>query len=173
MGLWYLISYPFFLANMVLNARHVPAMMDKLARVKIINPLLGDCLVADLFRQVFFFWLVCNINTFLCMVSNQLRHCNKTRHLYLNMLKFLICSKYIEERSSITSVFLINCHCDICPGNICLGDICPYQEYLSSYWSNFDQTLKVGSLEPCLKDANSYGDICPCNICPGDICPNK
>ena len=35
-----------------------------------------------------------------------------------------------------------NCHCDICPGNICLGDICPYPEYLSSYWSDFHQTLK-------------------------------
>ena len=30
-----------------------------------------------------------------------------------------------------------NCHYDICPGNICLGDICPYQEYLSCYWPDF------------------------------------
>ena len=37
-----------------------------------------------------------------------------------------------------------NCHSDICPGNICPGDICPYQEYLNCYWSDFDQTLKVG-----------------------------
>ena len=34
---------------------------------------------------------------------------------------------------------------NICPGNICPGNICPYQEYLSCYWPNFDQTLKVGS----------------------------
>ena len=40
-----------------------------------------------------------------------------------------------------------NCHGDICPGNICLGDICPYQEDLSSYWSDFQQTLKVWSLD--------------------------
>ena len=38
-----------------------------------------------------------------------------------------------------------NCHGDICPGNICHGDICPCQEYLSCYWSDFDQTLKVDS----------------------------
>ena len=38
-----------------------------------------------------------------------------------------------------------NCHSDICPGNICQGDICAYQEYLSCYWPDFDQTLKVGS----------------------------
>ena len=40
-----------------------------------------------------------------------------------------------------------NCHGDICPGNICPRDICPYQEYLSSNWPNFDETLKIGSWE--------------------------
>ena len=34
---------------------------------------------------------------------------------------------------------------DICPYNICPGDICPYQQYLSCYWPDFDQILKVGS----------------------------
>ena len=34
------------------------------------------------------------------------------------------------------------CPCDICPGNICPHNICPYQEYLSSNWSDFDETLK-------------------------------
>ena len=38
-----------------------------------------------------------------------------------------------------------NCHNDICPGNISPCDICPYQEYLSCYWPDFDQTLKVDS----------------------------
>ena len=33
-----------------------------------------------------------------------------------------------------------NCHGDICPCNICAGDIYPYQIYLSCYWPNFDQT---------------------------------
>ena len=37
------------------------------------------------------------------------------------------------------------CHSDICPRNICPCDICPYQEYLSCYWPDFDQTLKVDS----------------------------
>ena len=34
---------------------------------------------------------------------------------------------------------------DSCPLNICSGVICTYQEYLSCYWLNFDQTLKVSS----------------------------
>ena len=37
-----------------------------------------------------------------------------------------------------------NYHGAICPANICPGDICPYQEYLSCYWPDFDQTLEVG-----------------------------
>ena len=35
-----------------------------------------------------------------------------------------------------------NCHRRICPGNIC-----PYQQYLSCYWPDFDQTLNKGSWE--------------------------
>ena len=38
-----------------------------------------------------------------------------------------------------------NCQGDICPRNICPRDICQYQEYLSCYWPDFDETLKVGS----------------------------
>ena len=34
-----------------------------------------------------------------------------------------------------------NCYDDICPGNIYHGNICPYQQYLSYYWTDFDQTL--------------------------------
>ena len=41
-----------------------------------------------------------------------------------------------------------NCWSDICPGNICPCDICLYQEYLSCYLIDFDQTLKVGSRGP-------------------------
>ena len=40
-----------------------------------------------------------------------------------------------------------NCHYDICPGNIFPGDICPYKQYLSRYWPNFDQTFNEGSWE--------------------------
>ena len=46
-----------------------------------------------------------------------------------------------------TSRTVSNCHGDICPGNICPCDICPYQEYLSSKWPDFDETLKIGSWE--------------------------
>ena len=35
-----------------------------------------------------------------------------------------------------------NCHGDICPGNICRQNICPYQQYLSCYCTDFDQTSK-------------------------------
>ena len=61
-----------------------------------------------------------------------------------------------------------NYQVDICSGNICPGDICPNQEYLSCYWLNFNQTLKVGSF---FKGRNFYGDNCPGNRGPGVICP--
>ena len=40
-----------------------------------------------------------------------------------------------------------NCHHDICPDNICPGDISPYQQYLSCYWPDLDQTFNKGSWE--------------------------
>ena len=40
-----------------------------------------------------------------------------------------------------------NCQGDICLRNICPRNICPYQEYLSCYWPDFDETLNVGSCE--------------------------
>ena len=39
------------------------------------------------------------------------------------------------------------CQSDICPGNICPCNICPYQDYISCYWLDCDQTSKVGSLD--------------------------
>ena len=40
-----------------------------------------------------------------------------------------------------------NCQGDICQRNICPRDISPYQEYISCYWPDFDETLQVGSWE--------------------------
>ena len=40
-----------------------------------------------------------------------------------------------------------NYQVDTCPGNICSGNICPYQEYLSCYSSDFYETLKVVAWE--------------------------
>ena len=60
-----------------------------------------------------------------------------------------------------------NCHYDNCPDNICLGHICPYQEYCSCYWPNF----KGRFLGPSLTDANCHDNICQGTICPGNICP--
>ena len=37
-----------------------------------------------------------------------------------------------------------NCHCDICLGNICPGNISPYKEYLSCYWRDFYQREQSG-----------------------------
>ena len=40
-----------------------------------------------------------------------------------------------------------DCHGNICPDNICPGDIWPFKEYHGCYWPNFDETLKVASME--------------------------
>ena len=53
-----------------------------------------------------------------------------------------------------------NYHGSICPGNICPVNICPYKEYLSCWWPDLSQTLKVGSWDH---------DMCLGNICPGNI----
>ena len=68
-----------------------------------------------------------------------------------------------------TSITESYCYSDICPGNICHGDICPYQKYLSSYWSDFAQTLNEGSWDH-LTNANCLGDIFPGNIFPSHNC---
>ena len=48
---------------------------------------------------------------------------------------FNLMSNLLHDRTDFS------CHHDICPGNISPGDICPYQQYLRSYWPNFDQTF--------------------------------
>ena len=40
-----------------------------------------------------------------------------------------------------------NCNGDIFLGKICPSDVCPYQQYISWYWPDFDQILKVGSCD--------------------------
>ena len=45
------------------------------------------------------------------------------------------------------------------------------QQYLSCYWPDLDETLKVGSWEHLEHIYDSQHDICPDNICPGSICP--
>ena len=61
-----------------------------------------------------------------------------------------------------------NFQVDICPGNICPGDISGISQLsLTRCWPNFRGRI----LEPTLTDANRYCDICPVNICPWDICP--
>jgi len=39
----------------------------------------------------------------------------------------------------------VNCHSDFCPGNICFGDICPYQHWGSNIiWTTFCWTQTLG-----------------------------
>ena len=45
------------------------------------------------------------------------------------------------------------------------------QQYLSCYWPNFDETLKVSSWEHLEHIYDSQHDNCQDNICPGNICP--
>ena len=59
-----------------------------------------------------------------------------------------------------------NCYGGICQGNISPGNICPYQKYISCYWSDFDQTFwtqllgaffgPMNLLYPKLFDLNSF-----------------
>ena len=72
------------------------------------------------------------------------------QHLSISGISQLLLTKFwwnFTGRFLGTSRTGSNYHSDICPGNICLSDICPYQEYLSCCWSEFDETLKVGSWE--------------------------
>ena len=71
------------------------------------------------------------------------------RHLSISGISQLLLTKF---RPNFKGTFLgpsltdANRHSDICPVNIiCHGNICPYQQYLSCYWPDFDQTLTVGS----------------------------
>ena len=65
-----------------------------------------------------------------------------------------------------------NCHYDIGPSNIFPGDICQYQEYLSCYQPDFDETLKVGFFDH-LTDATTVMMIFGLNIVGSKICLNS
>ena len=67
-----------------------------------------------------------------------------TQHLSLSGLSQLLLTQFWCSFLG-TSRTDSNYQVGICPGNICSCDICPYPEYLSCYWLNFEQTLKEGS----------------------------
>ena len=72
------------------------------------------------------------------------------RHLSISGISQLLLTQFwwnFKHRFLGTSRIDSNFHSDNCPGNIYPGDICPYQEYLSCYWLNFDETLQIGSWE--------------------------
>ena len=67
------------------------------------------------------------------------------QNLSISWISQLLLTRFwwnFKDRFLGTSRTASNCHGDICPGNICPRNICPYQEYLSSSWPNFDETLK-------------------------------
>ena len=72
------------------------------------------------------------------------------RHLSLSAISQLLVVRFL---TNFEGMFLgpfrtyPNCHNEICPGNISPCNICPYPEYLSYYWIDFDKALKVGSWE--------------------------
>ena len=69
------------------------------------------------------------------------------RHLSISAISQLLLARlWPNFKDRFLGPFLTysNCHYDIFSGNICPCDICPYQEYLSCHWPDFDQTLKVG-----------------------------
>ena len=73
-----------------------------------------------------------------------------SRHMSISAISQLLLTRFwwnFKGRFLGTSRTDSNCQGDICPCNICPRDICPYQEYLSCYWPDFDETLKVGSWE--------------------------
>ena len=67
-----------------------------------------------------------------------------------------------------------NCQNDNCPGNVWPGDICSYQEYISCYWPNFDQTLGFWDhLEQIPTVTVTFVNILSKRKLPNKIWPNK
>ena len=71
-------------------------------------------------------------------------------HLSISAISQLLLARFgsnFKQRVLETYTTDYNCHHNICPGKICAGAICPYQQYLSCYWPNLDQILNKGSWE--------------------------
>ena len=71
-------------------------------------------------------------------------------HLSISAISQLLLARFgsnFRQRVLVTYATEYNCPRDIFPGNICSGDIFPYQQYLSCYWHDLDQILNKGSWE--------------------------
>merc|ERR1711954_613377 len=71
-------------------------------------------------------------------------------HFSISAISQLLLARFrsnFKQRVLGTYTTDYNCHHDICPDNICPGYISPYQQYLSCYWPDLDQTLNKGSWE--------------------------
>ena len=102
------------------------------------------------------------------------------QHLAITGLSQLLLTQFWPNFKSMylgTSRTEFSCHSDICLGNISPEDICPYQQYLSSNWPDFQllltrfwPNLKSRYLGTSRTDFSCHGDICSGNTCPGYIC---
>ena len=74
----------------------------------------------------------------------------KGRHLSMSGISPQLVTRFWQNfkgRFLVPSITDANCHGNICSVNICPDNNCPYQEYLSCYWTDFDETLKASSWE--------------------------
>ena len=75
--------------------------------------------------------------------ENDVAHPPNPQHKLNVLISLLLLTQFLPNFKHMflgPSWTVFNCH-----SNICLGNICPYQEYLRCYWPNFDKTLKVSS----------------------------
>ena len=74
-----------------------------------------------------------------------------SRHLYISGISQLLLTRFwpnFKGRFLGQSLSDSNCYGDdIYPGNICPGTNRPYQQYLSCYWADFDQSFWIQFLE--------------------------
>ena len=78
--------------------------------------------------------------------ENDFAHHPTTHRNSMSAISQLLLTRFwwnFKHRFLGTSRIDSNYQVDICTGNICPGNIFPYQEYLSCYWPDFDGTLKV------------------------------
>ena len=71
-------------------------------------------------------------------------------HLFISVKSQLLLAQFgSNSKHRVLETYTPDCNCrhNSFPGNICPGDVCPYQQYLSCYWPNFDQTLIKESWE--------------------------
>ena len=110
----------------------------------------GYSIRSHYFRRFFYFFCqtsVLSLKTWSWLCFTHVTR-TRTRTTTTHQISQLLLTRFwpnFKRRFLGTSRTDSNCHSNICPDNICPGGICPHQEYLSCYWLDLDQTLKVCS----------------------------